>query len=112
MLLLKFPLARAAGLSDLIEQLIGFQSEELLQALAGHKFIKELGGRAKLTSLETFVAPFAADALQFLSDQFANHWQRDLAPILKDAPSVVHPLPDLRAGDLRGGRVLHQIVER
>ena len=46
------------------------------------------------------------------SDELPNQRQRHFAAVRENAARMMHPLPDLRAGNFGGGRVFHQIVKR
>src|SRR5262249_36317505 len=52
-----------------------------------------------------------ADFLQLVAFQHPHELRRHLWSLLQ-VHAVVHPLPDLRAGDLGRRRVLHQIEDR
>src|SRR5947207_3216431 len=94
-----------------IQQFIGLESEEFRQLFSGNQFIKEPGRLREPPMLEALLTPFRSAAAQFFLDQKAHERQRDFTAIIKDSARVMDPLPDLRARDLRGGSVLHQIVK-
>ena len=52
------------------------------------------------------------DLLQLLGEHRAEELGVDLAAVVEHAVRAVDPLPDLAAGDLGGGGVLHQVVDR
>ena len=53
-----------------------------------------------------------ADLLHLLGDHRGDHLLRHLAAVVELALRRADPLPDLRARDLGGRRVLHQVVDR
>ena len=65
-----------------------------------------------VTSLAERSAEQLADLLHLLGDHRGDHRLRDLASVVEHALRRADPLPHLRARDLRGGRVFHEIEDR
>src|SRR5205085_10027802 len=74
-------------------------------------FLESIGSHRYLHSFPTRRSSDLADRVElFVLD--AAHQLGSHALAVVELGAVAHPLPDLRAGDLRGGRVLHQVVDR
>src|SRR5205807_2456870 len=57
-------------------------------------------------------ADLVANLCSGIVGRLAHEFRSDLLARVGECDVVVHPLPDLRAGDLRGRRVFHQVVNR
>src|SRR5690606_2372760 len=88
------------------------QREELLQFVVADDTVEHLGGFFELAAAETLFANFLTDFFKFLGEHLVEEIEGDLATVLEDALWIANPLPNLCAGDLGGGGVLHEVVER
>ncbi len=64
-----------------------------------------------MTLIPARLAKRFAQGFHFVFQHVAEEFRRDLAAVGKRG-AVIDPLPDLRAADLGGGGVFHQVVER
>src|SRR5207237_10441588 len=105
---IRSPCSGGAGAASIIasfEQLVSRQGEELGERLGQHQPVEQL---ARL--LQMGLGGQAAKLLHFLvSDLLVQLLSGHAAVVELRAP--VYPEPDLRARDLGGGRVLHQIED-
>ena len=90
----------------LIEQLVGAQGQEFGELLAGHHFLEETAGEREFARRE-----LAAEPLAVMLQDLPHHVCRHALPV-GEARLIFDPLPDLRAGNLGGGGVLHQVIDR
>src|SRR5262249_21334905 len=88
------------------------EGQEVGELRAGDQLPKKLRGKFKTSGIETLSTQLLADLFQFLGDEGSHHGHVHLAAILQHAARVTDPLPHLSAGDLRGCRILHQVIER
>src|SRR3954452_13689959 len=97
-----------------VQPLVRGEREELdeLVSRQGHgleDLARFLGPALALEPL--VVADLRPDLLELRGLQLAHELRRDRPPVLQ-LDAVADPLPDLRARDLRGRRVLHEAVDR
>ena len=95
----------------LVQLLIRFKGEELLQRIARDQFVEQQESLAVMTAFKTFLASFLTKAFQLLFRQLVNQGARHLASVPQDTARMVHPLPNLAARNLRRRGVLHEIVD-
>src|SRR5579875_1245658 len=92
------------------QQLHRRQRQELLEVVRRRELSEQRHGLAEAAAVVGLGADLAAHALHLLGDEPVEQRRRRLLSVRERDP-VMHPLPHLRAADLRGRSILHEIVE-
>src|SRR5438132_6690510 len=86
---------------------VGGQREELLEDLRRGHAVEEVGGFPEAAGAEAARAQRPGQAVHLLAERRPEALDGE-GPAVVQGGAVVDPLPDLRAGDLGGGGVLHE----
>src|SRR3954447_3340188 len=97
-----YPPWRGAG-GGSVQVLVGGERQEVGELVAEGHALEDLARLVRAALLPGLLADLVADLAHLLLE--------DLPHLLLGELAVPDPLPDLRAGDLRGGGVLHQVVD-
>src|SRR5215207_8703208 len=95
--------SRTATRSGSVQVLVGREGQEVGELVAQRYPLEDLLGLLGAALGPGLVADLVVDLLHLLLEH--------LRDVLAGEPAVPDPLPDLRARDLRGGGVLHQVVD-
>src|SRR5215831_9643650 len=96
--------------SRLVDALVRRQGQELDEAVVVDQRGEDLRGLA-IPTLAVGLAEQLAYLAQLLGDHRGDHRLVDLAAVVEPALRRADPLPDLRARNLGGRGVLHQIED-
>src|SRR5207249_10035216 len=94
-----------------VQALVSGDREELDEVARQGDVVEQLGRLVELALRVIRVADGLLDLRELFVAHLRDEIARDGRP-LGELGAVVHPLPDLRARDLSGRRVLHEVVDR
>src|SRR5579862_2395453 len=95
----------------LAEQLVGRQRQEFIEGLALAHLLEQARRGREHAALDARRADLLVDAVELGHHQAVEALDGDRLAV-RGARTVARPLPQLRAADLRRGRVLHEVIER
>src|SRR6202012_2299826 len=93
-----------------VEQLVGDGGEEVGQLVTERDLLEDPPGLLRPPRLPGLLPHFGPDPVGVLVEDPQDESAVDHGAVLQ-LGAVADPLPDLAAGDLRRGGVLHQVVE-
>src|SRR5205814_4849793 len=101
----------ARGVGSSAQQLVRRERQEFVEALAlGHLLDEARRGREHAVG-EARRADLMVNAVELGGEQPVEALDRHRLPVA-GARAMMQALPQLRPADLRGGRILHQVIER
>src|SRR2546428_10038113 len=91
--------------------LVGRKRQEFLELVGSGDLLEQLARFRKMPAIEPRGADLAAQAIVLFTNAMLHGRFRD-GPAVVERRAMSDPLPDLRARDLGGGRVFHEVVDR